>query len=1302
MSLRKLILGLLILFSPSIIVAEAQNFTHFNTSNSGLSYDGVSTVMQDSRGFMWVGTYKGLNRFNGNSFKSYYKEDLGLSNDYIFTIKEAPSGNIWIGTDNGVTMYDYTHDRFVPLTCKSDKGTYIHNKCTFITTDPDGTVWMLVNNQGVFRYTPSSRELKLFPYSDMGPIIGFRKMLHSKNGSFYTSCYHMNLFVTDNEFKEDNLIPVAGDYFKTDEIEGIFEVADGTIYVTSTKGGISALNPSNGKVTQVFKLPEGPVLLDAHLQEEHKFWLSTTDGVWTYDITTRESCSFNQEPGNDLSLSGTYITCSFVDRSGGIWIGTKDGGLNYSGSHKDLFRKVFRNGETSLTGALSSGFAYDNNGNIWAATEQKGLIRYDMESGYLERIGETVLPKTICSPVYDEPYLWLGSLEGLFRLDTRDGAVKDYGILKRPSGINDPRVYMIYKDSSGTIYAGTTLGIFIYDKSSDNFNSVPCFDRIFVTSMDEDLDGVLWLSTFATGVYQWDKRAGGLPVHYSTFGGCGLEDDKVSSVFVDSHNQVWAIGFSHGIALFDRNDKRFVVYNGQSSNMPTDVYFRVLEDKYDNYWMASDKGLVQFNPKTKESRLYTVFDGLLDSKMTNSAIELPDGEMYFGSDNGFIHFRPSDLYRLYQPPSVIITQMRVGDKTQPGNTNIDLVDSVILNPKERSFGFEFALLGMNMPATTRVQARLKGYDDNWHDILASRSIFFYDVGAGNYALELRVSSGTGEWMSAHKPLKITARPVFFLSPLGLVLDALIAFLVIGGVLLLVISRDKRKRRRAEEQYRKLKDEEMFHEKMNFFSHIIHEIKTPLTLIKTPLGNIMSKDINDSESKHDLEVMKNSSDYLSRLVNELLDFVRIEKRGYVLNMQNLDIIEKLSSLVFDFTDTARNANISLSMETAVSSAVVNADPAAMDKILSNLLLNAVKYADSTISIKVETRDDNVIIRFANDGATIPDEYKEEIFKPFVQYHSGTGASAGGVGIGLALSKDLTSLQGGDLLLDDDDEMTCFTLSFPLIQSDQTLPQSDEVDTGGDEERPKVLVADDNKELVEYISSKLSSNYEVIIATNGDLAMKILLEQNIDFLITDISMPGKTGLELCREIRNNIEISHLPIIILSARASVASKIEAMEAGADLYIEKPFDLEYLRSSIKNILDRRLLLRTAFNNGMTDMDINMFGLPHRDEEFLKEFDGLVRNNLSNSELSLEFLADNLNMSKSTLTRKIRKLLNTSPNNYIRMIRLSMAAQMLSDPHGNSISDICYTVGFSSVSYFAKCFKEQFGKTPSEYAGRD
>lgn len=1311
---RLILLTVSFFLSISVLAKDGEyKFTHINTSNSSISYDGISKITQDSRGFIWIGTFKGLNRYDGSRFRVYYKDELGLESDFIHTILEDREGNIWVGTDNGVSRYIYNKDRFEPFLQIADNGAKVHNKVTFLYMDSHSKIWMIVNYQGCFCYDPSDGSLKNFkssphptsPEYNVDEItISFRRMVEDEKGNFWVSKYHSNILYSDSDFSRFTKIstPYNEDYFKGDQVEQMWYLNKKLVLATNNHG-LSSYDPETHKVITLMSLPAGVTLVDAYLQEGQNIWLCTTDGVWKYSLNGEPTIHITSDSLDPLSMSGHYVFAAFVDRDGGLWLGTKDGGVSYSGIFQQRINKVVSASDSPLRGSIVTGFSSDGKGTVWVTTEQNGLLKYSTLSGKAERISLKGVPKTLCFPCYDNGILWLGSFEGLYSYNVSNGTVKNYGPLKRQSGATDPRVYRAFKISASELYFSNTLGLFRYEPSSDGFHQLSCFDGAFVTSLAEAPDGTLWASTYAQGLIHYDPQSDEIIRIYKMGDESALPSDKISSVFVDGDGIIWTIGFSCGISRL-KKDGHFTNFNtDNTSSMPSNVFFTAVQDEDFNLWLSSDKGLVKCFLPTMTFTTYTVFDGLLDTKLTNSLLHLKSGEIFAGCDNGFIHFNPSTLPYDQRAPEVIISKINVVNKTISGN--VDLMDAITLSQSEKSFRFQFSVMSFGARADCRVECCLEGHDKKWIDVTANKSINYLNVPTGKYLFRVRSSTGGDKWEERDNPIEITIRPPFLLSIAGILLIIFILGLLMAIVSYLVYRRQKIKSKIEEEAIRRSAEEESFRDKMNFFSHVVHEIKTPLTLIRTPLQNIAAKDQFDDETRHDLQVMQNNTEYLISLVNELLRFIRVERKGYMLNCEKIDIADILSLIIFNYRDTATNRNIRLNVSGQESGVWINADAAAVNKILNNLLSNALKYAESHIDISMYTLDDKMVLDISNDGETIPQEYRENVFKPFFQYQSNDNARAG-VGIGLPLARSLARMHSGDLLLTDDSSVTIFRLTLPICEAPTTALSENPLDDYADEptrasenELPLILIVDDYGEMRDYISRKLSDSYSILTAKNADDALQLLSDNNVNLMITDITMPGKDGLQLCRDVRANMEISHIPIIVLSARTSTQSKIQAMEAGADLYIEKPFDLDYLKISLSNILDRRSLMHKAVSIGMGDVDISMFGLPKLDEEFFQSFDRIIMENITNSELSNEFLAEKLCVSQSTLIRKIRKLLNTSPNNYIRNKRLSLAAKMLKDSHGHYVTDICYSVGFTNVSYFAKCFKEQYGVTPSEWA---
>ena len=1292
----KLIVAMLFLLPSFVRAGTDYRFTHLNTGNSGLSFDGVTRIAQDSRGFIWIGTSHGLNRFDGRKFDIYGTEELGLVTDYVHCIFEDRNGDIWIGADNGATRYDYSLDRFIPVIEKTERGENIRNKVTFITQDNDGNICMLVNDQGIFRYNPDTGTLGCTSYSDIG-FSGCRRMLFSRESGIWVSRYHVDLYRSQSSLENLRSEPWL-ECYKGDEIEALFEGSDGHVYVVSTENGICEIDPTECTVRHLFSLPEGSVLIDAHFDRGRWIWLATTSGVWRYDLLGTGSVRIRENRDDKFGLWGGYVTCVFTDRSGGLWVGTKDCGVNWSGVFQNNFEKNCSASGKSLSGSIVNGFAEDGKGSLYITTEQQGLLKYDERNKTVERVEHTDIPNALCSPVSCKSGLWMGSLHGVCRLDPLSGKVKNYNLQKNAGGLYDPRAFTVFRSSSDRIFAGSSLGLLEYDSDSDSFINTGMFEGEHITSMAEDKDGALWISTLASGLFCWNTKSGETR-HWHRGDGSGLPYDKISSVFCDSQGRVWAIGFSHGFSVYDKGSDCFTVYDKTKlPSLPTDVYFRCVEDNNGLLWLSSDKGIVQFNPATCAVRVWTEVEGLLDTKMSDSGAKLGDGDICFGSDNGFVRFSPSAFLENPECQEAVITGIRVGNDCFDTGGNPDLAERLIFGSRENSFGFEFSIPGYTASSSSWIQCRLTGYDPEWRDISTSMSAFWYNVPEGTYELEVRSSTDSQEWLTAHKNVTIKVKAPVWRSPWVIVLMILSAISITAAIYLIVSRTEKRKSRLREERLDAQREREMVEDKMKFFSHVIHEIKTPLTLITTPLNDIISRKELDNAARNDLKVMKDSTDYLTSLVNELLDYVRIERKGMVLNPDPLDLNGKVGLLVFDFRPAAENRGLGMDYSATEEPLTVLADAGAIDKVISNLLLNAVKYASTYIKVRTFIEDSQAVVEIENDGKPIPEDFRESIFKPFVRYREAGDADVSGVGIGLSLARNLAELMSGSLELSP--QMDCNRFIFRLPVATENIESARDVEENGNGKSGyRILIADDNLQLREYMSSKLSEEYDVVTVGDGDSLMKMLYDNDISLVITDITMPGKNGLEICKAVRSDVVISHIPIIVLSARTSVESRIQALEAGADIYIEKPFDLDFLRFSIKNILEHRELLKTSFQLGRIGTDISMFGLQKWDSEFLSKLDSTIRENIANPDLGNDFLAEKMAVSTSTLVRKIRKLLNTSPNNYIRNVRLVSAAEMLKQGEGVNITDVCYACGFSTISYFSKCFKDKFGSTPSEFA---
>ena len=609
--------------------------------------------------------------------------------------------------------------------------------------------------------------------------------------------------------------------------------------------------------------------------------------------------------------------------------------------------------------------------------------------------------------------------------------------------------------------------------------------------------------------------------------------------------------------------------------------------------------------------------------------------------------------------------------------------------------------------------KLDGFDADWLTIGESPIVTYSNLRYGNYTFKVKVSNSDGVWNENGISLKVHILPPFYLSVWAYFVYAL---LIIGCSLYVIIyfkRRSNNKHRRQMEKFEQEKECEVYHAKIDFFTNVAHEIRTPLTLIKGPLENIILKKQVDAETREDLNVMKQNTERLLNLTNQLLDFRKTESQGIRLNFAKCNITEVLKETHVRFTSLAKQKGLEFTLQVPEKDFYAHVNQEAFTKIISNLLNNGMKYAESYVHVMLEipeTDDDNLFrIRTVNDGVIIPDEMKEEIFKPFVRFNEQEdGKVTTGTGIGLALSRSLAELHQGTLAMETGEESNIFCLTLPVVQ-DMTITLTPEAEVeidrvneipaeqaGRKDNRPTVLVVEDNPDMLTFVVRQLSRDYTVLTATNGAEALKVLDGNYVNLVISDVVMPVMDGFELCKTIKSDLNYSHIPVILLTAKTNIQSKIEGMELGADAYIEKPFSVEYLQACASNLIQNREKLRQAFAESPF-IAANTMALTKADEEFIKRLNEVIQINYANPEFSMDDMADNLNMSRSNFYRKIKGVLDLSPNEFLRLERLKKAAQLLKEGE-NRVNEICYMVGFNSPSYFAKCFQKQFGVLPKDF----
>ena len=1045
-------------------------------------------------------------------------------------------------------------------------------------------------------------------------------------------------------------------------------------------------------------------------------------GVYTYDKNTKESRHFTHDPSDDYSLSDNAIYSICKDKEGGIWIGNYFCGIDYYPNQYATFEKYYPiTGKNSLSGKVVREFCEDEEGNLWIGTEDGGLNKFNTKTKQFTPLNLSGLHYNIHALSLDHNTLWIGTYsKGLYALDLRTNHSRHYTMGDAENELNDNNIYSMCRTSSGELYIGTTTGLNQYNYQSDNFTRIHKMDGIFIFSILEDSKGNIWFATYNSGIFKYNPRDKSWKNYVSSPDNPhGLPYNKVISIYEDSKQRLWFSILGHGFCSLNEDTETFISYDS-SQGLANDVIYKIIEEKDDILWLTSNKGLIRFDLSTKKSTIYTDSNGLLTNQFNYcSGIKSKDGTIYFGCINGFIAFKPDLFTENTGFPPVAITDFLLFNKSADiGSTDSPLAQSVTytqnieLKYNQNSFSFRFAALGYASPEENCLSYTLKGFDKEWYYTSKSATATYTNLKPGTYTFCVKAANGKGEWNDEYREIQIHIAPPFWKTVWAYIIYVILAIIITSYTLYRFRKQITDKHKRQLEVLESEKEKEIYHAKIDFFTNIAHEIRTPLTLIKGPLENILKKEeINTHSLKDNLSIMERNTMRLLDLTNQLLDFRKTEAQGFQLNFMICDISQLIKDTYIRFDPAAKQNDLTFKIGLPEQNFNAAVDKEALTKILSNLFNNAVKYAKSYIHVSLhaptDEQNDFFSITVSNDGLPIPVEMKEKIFEPFVQIKNvSNGQTKTGTGIGLPLARSLTELHRGKLYLKDSDDI-CFCIELPIKQEKTILLQKTEI------EKPVntptvirqhqtdicILVVEDDPEMQSFISSQLGNAYSVMNASNGKEALKILSENTISLVVSDVMMPEMNGFELCRTLKTNIEYSHIPIILLTAKATIQSKIEGIELGADDYIEKPFSTEYLLARIANLLSNQEKLRQAFTSSPF-VNAQTIALTKADEAFLEKLTEVIKSNISEPEFNVDILAEKMNMSRSSLHRKIKGIAQITPNEFIQLERLKMAAQLIQSQE-YKINEVCYIVGFNSSSYFAKCFQKQFGVLPKDFGNK-
>lgn len=1028
-------------------------FRHYQVEN-GLSHNTVMCSLQDQSGFIWLGTKDGLNRFDGNAFKVFRQDELNptsIGNDYIRCLYIDKKNRMFAGTQQGLYAYHPLTESFTHIISSGKKS--IRDVCI----DLKGNIWYIAEAT-LFRHKNNSYKA----YKQNQHFVPTAMCL-AADGSLWVASGNGELnkydSATDSFRSLTALSPQASSF---GWIEKLYASDANTIFLGTSVQGLFAYDVNTNVCSSIIKVngdKTGIYVRDILQTAQNEIWLATESGIFVYNSDDKSIVNLKKDYHNPYSLSDNAIYTLCKDKEGGIWAGTFFGGVNYYARKQLVFQKYFPDySKKTISGNAVREIVKDMYGNLWVGTEDAGLNKIDTKGNithFMPSGNTTSLSYyNIHGLLTVRDTLWIGTFEhGLNLLDIKTGKViKRFTAGDGAGDLKSNFIFSLYRTQSGNILIGTTAGVYRYEQRNNSFIAIPHLSG-YTYNILEDHRGVLWSATISEGIKYYDPvtgKRGGFAnnIHNKNT----ISNNMVNSLFEDEAHNIWIATEGGGMCRLDPDRKNIKRYSTKTG-MPSNFVFKILEDEYRQLWITTAKGLVQFNPKTEELKVYTSANGLLNDQFNySSGYKDPSGKLYFGSVKGMVSFKPSKFPADDYNPPVIFTGFQVNDVEVPISNNSALTQSIVYTKKIRlphhqsSFSIDFAALTHTSPQMNSYAYKMDGLDTGWTYLEKNRKVYFTDLSPGTYVFNVKTGNNTGRWTTQQASLTITINPAWWRSKPAY----FFYFIMISIIGFLAFRYYHRHIKNQNQQKIDLlifeREKEIYDAKMKFFTNIAHEIKTPLTLIKAPLERVIDKTSGIPEIKNSLAVMERNTNRLIDLTNQLLDYRKTEAGGFTLTFEEENICKLLEENVSTFIPLAEQRNIKILLKLPPQTLHVYADREVLTKILSNLISNAVKYAGKEVHIIISMHDSRskFSLEINNDGPLVPAEMKQKIFEPFIRLKRTEKQQ--GTGIGLALARSLSELHQGTLIMDTKNEtLNSFVLTLPLLQVPPHLRESNKVPT-----------------------------------------------------------------------------------------------------------------------------------------------------------------------------------------------------------------------------------------------------------------
>jgi signal transduction histidine kinase/ligand-binding sensor domain-containing protein/DNA-binding response OmpR family regulator len=1375
---KKILTSIIFLLYSYIVLPFPPELKFRNIStNEGLSHNHVTAIIKDYKGFIWFGTSGSLNKYDGYRFTVYskvYNDSSSLSNNIISCIFEDKEKRLWIGTADGLNLYNRLQDNFTRFFNDEKKaGSISKGPITAIYQDRVGNIWIGTTG-GLNLFEARTKTFKIFRHNQnnansishdivtsiaedaggnlwVGTMRGLNRLLDIKTGSFITYASTSNPV-----FRYDNNIS----HLKQDK--------QGNLWVSMRNNGLHALKTENNSYS----------LKHITFSSDKKFDLSTLDilnlwiendiiwigtensGLFLYDTKSGLAVNYKNQPDDEQSLSNNSIWYIFKSDENIFWLSSYNKGIDCYDPNYSLFNGLqVKKNHRALNSNNVTGFSEDRAGNLWISTDGGGLNYWNRKKNSFEYYNSTnrTLPvdAAMCVLVDSKGNTWCGTWGGGLCYKKKDGRFTCFPESNNDGYLHGNKIISLSEDKKGRIWVGTIGGgIYYYSENDKKF--ILIFENNYelrysnIWSQMHTADSSIWLCS-SNGVFVLKEKNNSKFVikHYlhDPKNDKSLSDNQTRSLLQDRKGNIWIGTDGGGLNKFDPATETFTKIL-KSDGLPDNSIKSMIDDGYGNIWIATNKGLCKYTPDKMLFRNYDSKDGLYSDLFSFGAIlQSAQGEIFLGSYNGFNYFNPQNIKDNPHVPPVYIVDLKVNNeavsvgKNSPLTQSISETKKITFNYKQNVFTFEFAALNYSHPEKNQYAYILEGFDERWNYTGNLHSATYTNLKPGQYRFKVRGSNNHGLWSPTPASIEIEVLPPFWKSKLAI----FIYFIIILGLLYFFIAfkiaRSREKDRIKLELLKVEQEEELYKNKLQFLTVISHELRTPLTLIVSPLEQIIGNEGFSGAVKEKLKIVYRNTQRLYRLIDELIDFSRMENQKTKLNPVNSNIVQYLSNIKEYFNDLALERKMAFSFEYDNNPIFMGFDREKLDKVFFNLLINAFKFSPDggSISIKLtsfkkdtpewkteiaalhefKNKDVSfVLISVTDTGIGISADQQERVFESFYQVRD-QRINSSGTGIGLTLAKSIVELHGGAIrLVSQPEKGSTFKVFLPIERTqhektsddqDEILPriipdfysadinEPNEVSIQHEEESATkftILLVEDNIELRKYLKAELKGEFKVLEATSGNEGLNMLLNKLPDLVLSDIIMPDGDGLEFCSKIKKNDKINHIPVILLTAKNSPEEKLTGIETGADAYITKPFNIELLKAQINQILlNRKLLISKLASSQQIIYNSN---ITNGEQQFMESLKAILTKNLSDPDLSVEYLASALNLSRSQIYRKVKSITNLSPNDYIKAIRLETAKKIL-ETQAVTIVEAAIQVGFTSPSYFTKCFKDAFGMLPND-----